>query len=167
MPAVPDREEDRIMQTRTLSDVLNPFDIAVADQALADIEVPVLAVPQAQGDVYILPVADLFAAERRFIAAVDVHAHPGAVSVPPEGVAVVRGEATGNTHLLTAADGEVRWVPLSSTAHSVLLGVVEVAPGAVAYLIHTDEHGANGIAPGTYALHGKREQRDVISRVAD
>jgi hypothetical protein len=45
--------------------------------------------------------------------------------------------------------------------------VLDVAKGATAYLIHTDEHGANGIGPGTYRLTGKREQADEIRRVAD
>jgi hypothetical protein len=45
--------------------------------------------------------------------------------------------------------------------------VLDVPEGAVAYLIHTDEHGANGIGPGTYRLTGKREQADEIRRVAD
>lgn len=141
---------------RTLTDVLSPFDVAVADQALADIEVPVLADPQAQGDVFILPRRGWSAAER-----------DASTTVPPEGVAVVRGEATGNTHLLTAADGEVRWLPAEPQDGGVLLGSLCVAEGATAYLIHTDEHGANGIAPATYRLHGKREQTDLIRRVAD
>lgn len=140
----------------TLTDVLSPFDIAVADQALADIEVPVLTVPQAQGDVFIWPCMAWSAAERE-----------QAAPVPPEGVAVVRGEATGNTHLLTAADGEVLWLPAPPNGPLLLLGSLAVAPGATAYLIHTDEHGANGIGPGTYELTGKREQADVVRRQAD
>lgn len=142
--------------TLTFAEVLGAHDITVADEALADIEVPVLAGPQRQGDVLIVPRGPLGDAERASF-----------TDVPPEGVTVVFGEATGNTHLLTAADGTVRWLPAVQSRGSVLLGVVEVTEDATAYLIHTDEHGANGIAPGAYTLHGKREQAEEIRRVAD
>lgn len=141
---------------RTLIDILTRYDVTPADDALAEIEVPVLDGAQRQGDVIWFPREPLPAGELA-----------RALAVPPEGVAVVRGEATGNTHLLTAADGVVRWLPAVPSRESVALGTVVVEPGAVAYLIHTDEHGANGIAPGTYTVHGKREQADVIRRVAD
>ena len=38
----------------------------------------------------------------------------------------------------------------------VRLGFLRVPPGQSALLLHTDEHGANGIGPGTYAIHRKR-----------
>ena len=137
---------------KTLTEILGRHDIAVADELLADIIVPVVAGAQRQGDVLILPRGPLSAAERT-----------ACQLVPREGIAVVVGEATGNTHLLHA-EGAVLW---SRRTAGVMLGVVEVADGASAYLIHTDEHGANGIAAGTYALHGKREQADEIRRGAD
>lgn len=142
--------------TLTFAEVLGAHDITVADESLADIEVPVLSGPQRQGDVLIVPRAPIGASERATF-----------TPVPPEGVTVVFGEATGNTHLLTAADGVVLWSPAPQGRGSVLLGVVEVTEGATAYLIHTDEHGANGIAPGAYTFHGKREQAEEIRRVAD
>jgi len=137
---------------RTLTEILERHDIAVADELLADLVVPIISGAQPQGDVLILPRGPLTAAE---LAA--------CTRVPCEGIAVVVGEATGNTHMLDA-DGTVLFARRTG---GVLLGVVEVDPDAVAYLIHTDEHGANGIGPGTYALHGKREQADEIRRVAD
>lgn len=140
------------MTTHTIGSVLELHGITVPDETIAEIEVPVLADAQRQGDVLIVPRGRLSAAERE-------DAHP----VPAEGVPVVVGEATGNTHLLHA-EGDVVFARRSG---GVMLGVVEVADGATGYLIHTDEHGANGIAPGAYALHGKREQADEIRRVAD
>ena len=136
----------------TIGSVLDLHGVTVPDETIAEIEVPVLATAQRQGDVLIVPRGPLSVAERE-----------DAVQVPAEGVAVVVGEATGNTHLLHA-EGVVLWARRSG---GVQLGVLEVAEGAEAYLIHTDEHGANGIAPSTYALHGKREQADEIRRVAD
>lgn len=135
----------------TLTEVLTPHNITAADAALADIEVPVLSTVQRQGDVLICPAEPVTDA---------------GVPVPPDGVAVVRGEATGNTHLLTAI-GPVFWLAAPQRDTSLLLGTVTVPEGSTAYLIHTDEHGANGIGCGTFRLVGKREQAEEIRRVAD
>ena len=140
------------MTTATFRDVLGRHDITVPDETIAEITVPVLSGPQRQGDIGIFPREPLTAAERE-----------QAVPCPREGIAVVSGEATGNTHMLSA-DGDVLWLEKSA---GLLLGVIEVAPSATGYLIHTDEHGANGLAPGCYRVHGKREQADEIRRVAD
>jgi hypothetical protein len=71
---------------------------------------------------------------------------------------VVHGEATGNTHWLHCGfdSPEVRWAPVKPGT-GLLLGKVWVPDGQSALLIHTDEHGANGIGPGTYAIHRKRQ----------
>lgn len=137
---------------KTLTEILDRHGIEAADDLLADLIVPIIAGAQRQGDVLILPRPPLTAAER-----------DACELVPREGIAVVIGEATGNTHMLDA-DGPVLF---DRRAAGVLLGVIDVAPDAVAYLIHTDEHGANAIAPGTYELRGKREQAEEIRRVAD
>lgn len=133
--------------------ILNRADITPPDELLAGIEVPVLTGPQRQGDVGVWPRPKLGKAE-----------HDAMRPVPAEGVAVVRGEATGNTHLLMA-DGAVRWSP--ATGDELTLGVLDVPADATAWLIHTDEHGVNGIGPGTYRLTGKREQAAEVRRVAD
>lgn len=144
------------MTTMTLSAALARHNITAADDALAEIEVPVLTGAQRQGDVLILPRPPLGAAERSQM-----------IAVPREGVAVVRGEATGNTHLLDAATGVVLWAASNPRDADLTLGVLHVEHGAVANLLHTDEHGCNAIGPGTYVLHGKREMADEIRRVAD
>ena len=145
------------MSTMTLTEVLSRHDISVADELLADIEVPVLTGVQRQGDVLIVPRGKLGVAERAAMA-----------SIPATGVAVVRGEATGNTHLLDAIDGDCRWSAHESrSTGDLVLGVLEVPEGALAALIHTDEHGCNMIGAGVYVLHGKREMADEIRRVAD
>lgn len=136
---------------QTLTEILTRHDIAVADELLADLVVPVLDGVQRQGDVLIVPRAPLSAAERK-----------DCVPVPREGIAVVVGEATGNTHMLDGVG-----VLFGRRTAGLVMGVVEVPEGTVGYLIHTDEHGANAMAPGTYALHGKREQAEEIRRVAD
>lgn len=140
----------------TLTEALARHDVTAADDALADIEVPVLTGPQRQGDILIIPRPAIGAAERA-----------GMSQVPRVGVAVVRGEATGNTHILDALTGSVLWQAHAGQAGDVLLGVLHVEKDATALLIHTDEHGCNAIGPGTYVLHGKREQAEEIRRVAD
>jgi len=124
---------------------------------VADAEVPVLTGAQAQGDLLVVPTT--------------CAGTPDGEPVPDDGVRLVRGEATGNTHWLhrgLAADGSrsegVRWAPAPSPAPAtgddgppLVLGLLHVPEGCTALLIHTDEHGANGIGPGRYAIHRKRE----------
>lgn len=127
-------------------DLMTDHGVAVPEHLEADAEIPVICGLQVQGDIAIVPTRPGRDAGR---------------PVPPNGVPVVRGEAGGNTHLLVAA-GAVSWRPSSD----VELGTVTVEDGAVGYLLHP-EHGANGLAPGTYRLRRQREQADQIRTVAD
>lgn len=141
----------------TYSTILDRSNITCPEPDLADIEVPVLTGPQRQGDVGIWPTA---APGKAQIARM--------TTVPPAGIAVVRGESTGgNAHILHA-DGPVLWQAADPLSGDILaLGTLHVLDGAVAYLIHTDEHGVNGIGAGTYRVTGKREMADETRRVAD
>lgn len=129
--------------------------VTVPDHLTADAEVPVLTGVQAQGDLIVFP-----ATEAALPSDVEFK------TVPAAGVQVVHGEATGNTHWLHAGFDSpgVLWARVDE---GVRIGFVRVPEGESAQLIHTDEHGANGIGPGLYAIHGKREQADEIRRVAD
>lgn len=144
--------------TATHRDVLTRANVTPPDDLIADIEVPIISdAPQRQGDVLVWPRPKLGNAERDQMTV-----------VPAEGVPVVVGEATGNTHLLHPEPGtECLWAPSRDSRDNLTLGVLHVPTGGVAWLIHTDEHGANGIGPGTYTLKGKREQADEERRVAD
>ena len=117
--------------------------------------VPVLAgVPQRQGDVFVSPVDDT----------------PAGVEFAPvaaEGVQVVHGEATGNTHWLHTDMGSEAPVEWAGVREPLTLGYLRVPSGSVAMLSHTDEHGCNAFGPGLYRVTGKREQADEIRRVAD
>ena len=139
----------------TFAEVLGAHSIIIPDETIAELEIPVLSGPQRQGDVGIFPRSPVTAAEMSQM-----------VEIPMTGVQVVRGEATGNTHLLHPA-GRCWWRPIESQAGSVLFGILHVNDDAECYLIHTDEHGANGIAPGSYEIRGKREMAEEIRRVAD
>lgn len=144
------------MNTMTYGAALDLIGVSVPEHLIADSAVPVLTGPQAQGDVGIIPATY-----------VDVDVDAASVRVGPEGIQIVTGEATGNTHWLHA-EGDVRWARVEGDPDDPpIIGLLTVADGATAWIIHTDEHGANGVGPGTYAVTGKREQADIVRRVAD
>lgn len=138
-----------------LSELLRPFGVAPIPGA-EELEVPVLGGPQRQGDVFWFPAAAPSAAGE---------------PVPAAGLAVVSGETTGgNSHVLQPDAGcVVRWRPgpVWDGDGPVVLGWLTVPEGAAAWLVHTDEHGANGIGPGCYEFRGKREAGEEVRRVAD
>jgi hypothetical protein len=140
----------------TFAEALGKIGATIPDHLVADAEVPVLTSVQAQGDLIIVP-ADM--------ASIDVSRYK-LEPVPVKGIQVVTGEATGNTHWLHQGfdSPDVTWCRLNG---ELQLAIVSVPEGQSAELIHTDEHGANAMGPGTYVIHGKREQADEIRRVAD
>jgi hypothetical protein len=132
---------------RTYEQVMGAHSVEIPAHLITDAEVPILSGLQVQGDVAIVP---------------HRHGKGDTILVPAEGVAVVRGESGGNTHLLVA-DGPVVWCPSSN---ELTMGQVTVPKGAVAYLLHP-EHGAMGLAPGSYLIRRQREMADEIRRVSD
>lgn len=131
--------------TITLAHAIARHGVEVHDHLDRDALVPVLSGVQFQGDVAVVP-----------------GTRKGVDPVPREGVAVVRGENGGNTHLLLA-DGDVKW---TARTEGLVLGFLTVAEGATAYLAHP-EHAYSGIGPGTYELRRQREQADEIRMVQD
>lgn len=134
----------------TYGALLGRHGITVPAHLVEQAEVPVLTGHQRQGDILVRPVA---------VAPKDATVF-GPVGA---GVQVVHGEATGNTHWLHG-DPTVLWARLD---RGQVVGVVMVPEGSTAYLVHTDEHGCNGIGPGVYEVRRKREQADVERNVAD
>lgn len=135
----------------TYQDALDKVGVTVPDHLIADAEVPVLTGPQAQGDLLIVPMT-----------ATNVKLVP----VPDKGVQLVLGEATGNSHWLHRGF-DSPGVEFARVTEGQCIAVVKVPDGQSAQLIHTDEHGSNGIGPGVYGIHEKREQADQIRRVTD
>jgi hypothetical protein len=123
--------------------------VAVPAHLDADVTVPILSGPQAQGDLMIIPVT------------AGSLPYPRLEPLPSAGIRVVHGEATGNTHWLHAGfeSPDVRW---ASDLDGVRLGYLLVPDAQSALLVHTGEHGANGIAPCTYAIHRKREHAVLV-----
>ena len=135
----------------TFEKALSQHQIDVPPHLFAQAEVPVLSgVPQAQGDLIFLPTRK--------------SAKTGG-PVPADGVQLVRGEATSNTHWLDAYQGVVLWASIDGGGAD--LGQMTVPDGSVAQVTHTDEHGANAFGPGTYIVRRQREQADEIRIVAD
>lgn len=136
----------------TYAEILEHVGVTVPDALFADLEVPVIShQPQRQGDILIIPTTE----------------HHDGELIPRDGIAVVRGEATGNTHILQSF-GPCTWAPARPDATTtVLLGHLHVPKGETCNLIHTDEHGVNTMGPGDYRIHGKRELAEEIRRVVD
>lgn len=126
--------------------ILDAHGVTIPAHLTAQADVPLRAGLQRQGDVLVAPARP---------------GRPQGEPIPAEGVAVVRGEAGGNTHLLV---GTGTWHPTPSAG--LILGTLTVPDGADAFLLHP-EHGATGIAPGSYTIRRQREQADEIRMVAD
>lgn len=138
------------MTATTYNDVLSAHGVTIPTHLEAQAAIPVLTGLQVQGDVAIVP------------------SRPSmkqGTPVPAGGIAVVRGESGGNTHLLVA-EGPVSWAPVVGNPTVLDLGVVTVPEGATAFLLHP-EHGANAMGPGNYTLRRQREQADELRIVAD
>ncbi len=144
----------------TYAEALALASVSIPEHLEAEAQVPVLTGPQAQGDLMIVPLAMAYEQGER------VPDWPQGQVVPMDGVQVVHGEATGNTHWLHAGFNSpgVTWHRADS---DLVVGCVTVPAGQTAVLVHTDEHGANGIGPGRYEVRRKREQADEIAYVAD
>jgi hypothetical protein len=135
----------------TFAEALERQGVTIPPHLIADAEVPVLTGVQGQGDLLIVPT---------------LASQPALQPVPDEGVQVVFGEATGNSHFLQRGF-DSPGVMFARVKSGQCLVIVSVPVGQTAELIHTDEHGVNAMGPGLYAIHEKREQADEIRRVTD
>jgi hypothetical protein len=138
----------RSSMTKTFIDAETEYGVALPEHIEAAAEIPVLTGMQRQGDVIVLPTRKGKVA--------------GLEPIPAEGIAVVRGEAGGNTHLLI---GSGRFAARASRAGADL-GTLVVEPGEATYLAHP-EHGYQGIGPGTYIVRRQRVMEDEIALVRD
>ena len=138
-----------------LIDVLGRAGVDILGVLDAQVEVPVLTgLGQRQGDLLILPRPNKPAAT---------------TPIPQAGVLVVRAEtSTQNTHSLHSLDGPVSFYDVRDAGSAgLVLGVLTVPDGATAYLVHSEEHGANAFGPGTYEIRRQREFAGEWQNVAD
>ena len=135
------------MHTNTT--VLDRFGVSALALEFPEAEVPILTGGQRQGDVLLLPVTTKHAGEPI-----------------GKGVTVVAAETnSANTHSL---HGDGTWEPNASRSVTDLVeGWLTVPEGGEAFLIHTEEHGALGVGPGTYEVRRQREFAGEWAYVAD
>lgn len=145
------------MTTFTVAEAIKHFEVEIDPHLEREVDIPVNGGIQRQGDVLVRPAK----APKNF----------KGQGVPLAGIAVVRGENGGNTHLLLAQGESVRYMAVDNSgdlaeAVNLRIGVLDVPEGATAYFAHP-EHGYLGIAPGTYEIRRQREFADTIRQIAD
>ena len=140
---------------QTLADVTAATGFEVLEHLEAEAHVPVIAGLQAQGDLAIVPVSKPGHAQVMALA-------ENLAPVPAEGIAVIPAIGGGHEHRLFAGTPATAfWAPAGSGQD---IGLLECAEPA--YILHP-EHGAAGVAPGSYVLRRQREQADEERLVAD
>jgi hypothetical protein len=143
---------------KTLAEITQTHGFEVLEHLEAEAEVPVLDGLQAQGDLFIVPAA----AWSQTVQPPDGY-QAQLKPVPASGVPVIEAIAGGHEHRLFAGEpGTAFWAPAGGGGQDI--GTLTTT--APAYVIHP-EHGATGIAPGTYLLRRQREQADEERLVAD
>lgn len=130
-----------------LSDLLDHTGLDVLDHLDREVTVPVVDGLQAQGDLLVVPLAEL----------PQVSAQPffGWWPVPPDGVELVRGVAGGHAHTLVADPGVCRWTPHVRDPFGLAVALVDNR--APVHLVHA-EHGGTGVAPGCWVVRRQRER---------
>jgi hypothetical protein len=131
----------------TLADLTERTGLDVLDHLEREVEIPIVAGLQAQGDLIVIPL-DLL---DDVTVPGNVHWRP----VPAAGVALLRGAAGGNAHTLVADQGACEWTANVHDQQRLAIGALRVSRPA--YLIHP-EHGGTGIAPGRYIVRRQRER---------
>ncbi|MCU1488321.1 MAG: hypothetical protein JWN67_5067 [Actinomycetia bacterium] len=143
------------MTARTLAELAAATGVEPHDHLPTDIDIPVLAGLQAQGDLLVIP-AHLVP---------DVHVGiDGWTDVPAAGIELLRGAAGGNPHMLVADPGTCRYTTNISDPERLALGAIETTE--TVWLLHP-EHGGSGIAAGTFIIRRQREQAEEQRLVAD
>jgi len=139
------------MTTATLGHLIHKYGFDVLDHLDRDLEIPVHAGLQAQGDLFIIP-AD---PDRTGVES---------AAVPLDGIPVIEAVGGGHEHRLFAGrQGTAFFTPAGAGRQDI--GLLECTEAA--YIAHP-EHAYAGIAPGTYTLRRQREEDDDEERfVAD
>lgn len=134
----------------TTAQMIEATGVTVVTEQDFELDIPVLAGIQRQGDVIVIPRLGVLAA----------------TPVPATGTPVVRGENGGNTHAIYPADGAVFCDVAQPSVRELRVATLMVPEGSTAYLGHP-EHGYMGIAPGSYEIRRQREMAEEMRMVAD
>jgi hypothetical protein len=138
------------MTTATLGELIEKHGFDVLDHLDRDLEIPVHAGLQAQGDLFIIPAGPDRGSRQE-------------TAVPPEGISVIEAGNGGHEHRLFAGQPGTAFFTLAGV-NGQDIGLLECTEPA--YIAHP-EHAYAGIAPGTYTLRRQREQADEERFVAD
>jgi hypothetical protein len=137
------------MTTATLGQLISKYGFDVLDHLDRDLQIPVHAGLQAQGDLFIIPA--------------DPNRGSQGAAVPLEGIPVIEALGGGHEHRLFAGQpGTALFTPARAGGQDI--GLLECTEPA--YIAHP-EHAYAGIAPGTYTLRRQREQAGEERFVAD
>ena len=154
-----------MLTTLTLADLTARTGLDVLGHLERQVTIPVTDGIQAQGDLLVIPIALLAAGPPdRIRRDVSIVHSPRWHEVPGAGVEVLRAGTGGNPHTLVADPGTCRWTTGVDDPQQLALGALRTT--GVAYLIHP-EHGASGIAPGTYVIRRQRERSGMTGRPSD
>jgi hypothetical protein len=132
---------------KTLADLTGVTGQPVDLHLVLDLVIPIDSGLQAQGDLIVVPLAELAGQVR-------VPAGAAWIEVPADGIELLRGAAGGNAHTLVADPGTCVWTADVEDTSGLTIGVFEAM--APVYLLHR-EHGGTGMAAGTYAVRRQRE----------
>jgi hypothetical protein len=137
----------------TLADLTDVTGLDVFDHLERETAIPVVHGLQAQGDLIVVPGADLD----------EVTISPNARwrEVPRAGIELLRSGVGGNPHTLVAEPGTCQWTTSVNDPTRLALGALVTTRAA--YLIHP-EHGGTGIGPGTYLIRRQRERGESTQR---
>jgi hypothetical protein len=128
---------------KRLMDLTTETGMSVDTHLLLDMVIPVHDGIQAQGDLLVVPLAQ-----------VPVRAGADWHEVPPEGVELLRGAAGGNAHVLVADPGTCVWTAEVTDPDGLAIAAFDAMD--TVYLLHR-EHGGTGIAAGQYVVRRQRE----------
>ena len=137
---------------KTLADLTGTSGLPVDAHLVLDLVIPINDGLQAQGDLLVVPLAEV-------AGQVNVPATARWHEVPPEGIELLRGGTGGNAHTLVADPGTCVWTGTVPDTTGLAIGVFEAM--APAYLLHR-EHGGTGIAPGSYVVRRQREHAPEV-----
>jgi hypothetical protein len=135
------------MTSITLAELSQTSGHDVLDHLEMDAAIPVIDGLQAQGDLIVIPIATFGEVAPYFSV--------GWRPVPPSGVELLRAANGGNPHTLVADPHTCEWCPWIRDETGLAIGALRNT--RTVYLIHR-EHGATGIAPGTWVVRRQRER---------
>ena len=144
------------MTTITLGQLSQLSGHDVLDHLELDMAIPVIDGLQAQGDLIVIPHSMINGSASPAQPLLRIGA--GWREVPPSGVELLRSANGGNPHTLVGEHFTCQWTSWIRDETGLAIGALRNTRAA--YLIHR-EHGATGIAPGSWVVRRQRESSTI------